>query len=115
MSDTEDQKTPDEDPLEIVKKAAETAATNEPEEPEFEEVQDANTQALSDALSSSFIIVKILMVVLIVAFLGSGVFRVKSNQEAILLRFGKATRAETLKPGLHWAFPYPIDEKVFVR
>lgn len=78
-------------------------------------VDDASTQALSEALGSSFRIIKVLMVVLVAAFLSSGVFTVNQNEVALVLRFGKpmGTGADQLlKPGLHWAFPYPIDEIV---
>src|SRR6266568_3830293 len=73
--------------------------------------EDASAQALSEALRSSFNIVKFLMGVLIVAFILSGVFTVKPNQVAIRLRFGRAVGvgAEQLhKPGLQWKLPYPV-------
>jgi modulator of FtsH protease HflK len=74
---------------------------------------DAGSQALAEALRSSFTIVKVVMVLLVLVFLASGLFTVGPEQRAILLRFGKA-RGEgekaLLMPGLHWSFPYPIDE-----
>lgn len=79
------------------------------------QVEDAGAQALADALSSSFRIVKLLMVILVIAFLASGIFTVNPNEVAVLLRFGKPAVGDTgelLRPGLHWAFPYPIDEIV---
>lgn len=78
---------------------------------------DSGSQALSDALRSSFAIVKVIMVVLVLVFIGSGVFTVPPNQKAVVLRFGKpssATKDQLLGPGLHWSWPYPIDEKVFI-
>jgi modulator of FtsH protease HflK len=79
-------------------------------------VEDAGTQALADALRSSFFLVKVFMIGLVVAFLISGVFTVHPNQVAVTLRFGKPvgmTLEQQLKqPGLHWKFPYPIDEIV---
>jgi len=80
-------------------------------------VEDAGSQALADALRSSFAIVKLVMIVLVVIFLGSGIFAVQQNQRAIRLRFGKPVgegEKALLGPGLHWAFPYPIDEVVTV-
>ena len=78
---------------------------------------DAGSQALSEALRSSFAIVKIVMVVLVVVFLASGFFKVNPQEQAIILRFGKpvgeGSRA-LLGPGGHWSFPYPIDEYVKV-
>jgi modulator of FtsH protease HflK len=79
--------------------------------------EDASAQALSDALRSGFNIVKVLMVGLVMTFIASGIFTVKPNQIAIKLRFGKPVgigEQQLLKPGLHWAFPYPIDEVVYV-
>jgi membrane protease subunit HflK len=78
---------------------------------------DASSQALSEALRSSFVIVKIVMVVLLIVFLGSGFFTVGPQERALVLRFGKPVGQGTdalLKPGFHWSFPYPIDEHVIV-
>jgi modulator of FtsH protease HflK len=79
---------------------------------------DAGAQALSEALHSSFSIVKFLMFGLVVAFLASGVFTVKPNQVAVLLRFGRPVGVgpeQILQPGLHWKLPAPIDEVVYIR
>lgn len=80
-------------------------------------MEDSSTQALSEALRSSFRIVRFLMLVLVLVFLGSGVFVVEPNQVAVVLRFGKPVGVgpdQLLKPGYHWAWPYPIDEKVMI-
>lgn len=80
-------------------------------------VEDASARALSDALRSSFNIVKLLMGALVAAFILSGVFTIKPNQVAIKLRFGRAVgtgSGQLLRPGLHWKFPYPIDDVVYV-
>ncbi|MEP6663675.1 MAG: hypothetical protein ABJC04_08420, partial [Verrucomicrobiota bacterium] len=50
-------------------------------------LDDSGSQALSDALRSSFAIIKIIMVGLVIVFLGSGVFIVPPNQKAIVLHF----------------------------
>ena len=76
---------------------------------------DAGSQALAEALRSSFAIVKFVMVALVVVFLGSGFFQVGPQEKAILLRFGRPVgqgQQALLGPGLHWSFPYPIDEVV---
>ena len=78
---------------------------------------DAGSQALAEALRSSFLIVKFVMVVLVLVFLASGFFTVNPQERAILLRFGKPVgegERALLGPGLHWSFPYPIDECVKV-
>lgn len=76
---------------------------------------DAGSQALADALKSSFGIVRLVMVVLVVLFFVKGIFIVGPQEKAIVLRFGKplGVGAEALKgPGFYWAMPYPIDEVV---
>jgi membrane protease subunit HflK len=79
---------------------------------------DAGSQALSEALRSSFAIVRFVMIILVVVFFAKGFFIVNPGQRAIILRFGRPVGQGTkalLEPGrLHWSFPYPIDEVVFV-
>lgn len=78
---------------------------------------DAGSRALSDALQSSFFIVKILMVLLVIGFFLSGMFSVGPQERAVILRFGQPLgtgEAALLGPGFHWAFPAPIDEKVII-
>ncbi len=77
--------------------------------------EDASSQALSEALRSSFQVVKVVMAALVIGFFCSGVFVVESNQVAVILRFGKPIglgSEQLLKPGWHWAWPYPVDEIV---
>jgi len=74
---------------------------------------DTAGRSLSEALSISFIILKIIMIVLIIAFLASGFVTVGSDEQALVLRFGKihgVGEERLLGPGPHWIFPYPIDE-----
>jgi modulator of FtsH protease HflK len=76
---------------------------------------DAGSQALDEALRSSFAIVKFVMVLLVVVFFGSGFFEVGPQEKAVILRFGKPVgegQKILLGAGLHWSFPYPIDEVV---
>ncbi len=90
----------------------EHAAPRPPETP-----LDPGSQALADALRSSFFIVKILMVALVLLFLGSGFFTVGPQERALVLRFGRPVgegESALLGPGAHWAFPYPVDEVVKV-
>lgn len=73
---------------------------------------DAGSKALSDALHSSFWIVKIIMAGLVVVFFASGFFSVGPQERAVILRFGKPVGegdAALLGPGAHWAWPSPID------
>jgi membrane protease subunit HflK len=75
---------------------------------------DSGSQALAEALRSSFAIVKVVMVVLLAVFIFSGFFTVGPQEKAIILRFGKPVGGDKslLGAGAHWAFPYPIDEVV---
>ena len=79
------------------------------------EMQDAGSQALAEALRSSFVIVKIAMVALVVIIFAAGFFTVGPQEKAIILRFGKPLGdgpKMLLNAGLHWSLPYPIDEVV---
>jgi len=83
--------------------------------PPPEVADDAGSQALSEALRSSFAIVKVLMIGLVVVFIGSGFFTVGTQEKAVKLRFGKVVGDgdnALLGPGPHWAWPSPIDEVV---
>jgi len=78
---------------------------------------DVGSQALSEALRSSFVIVKFVMALLVVVFLASGFFTVGPQQQAIILRLGRPLGSgdkALLGPGAHWSLPYPIDESVIV-
>ncbi len=79
------------------------------------ETRDAGSQALAEALGSSFTIVKIVMVLMVIAFFFKGFFQVGPQEKAVILRFGKPVgegEKALLGAGLHWAYPYPIDEVV---
>ncbi|MGL4667469.1 MAG: protease modulator HflK [Saezia sp.] len=48
----------------------------------------------------------------VLAWVGSGLFTVQEGQQAVILTFGKHTR--TVKPGLSWRFPFPIESHEIV-
>ena len=76
---------------------------------------DAGSQALAEALRSSFVIVQFVMWALVILFFCSGFFTVGPQEKAMILRFGKPVGEGPkvlLGAGLHWSFPYPIDEVV---
>jgi len=92
---------------------------HEPQEPPQPPSQtddlDAAGRSLSDALRISFAILKVIMIILVVAFLASGFKTVGPDEKALVLRFGKVRgigQEAILGPGAHWVFPYPIDELV---
>jgi membrane protease subunit HflK len=85
-----------------------------PEKPMPDEL-DAAGKSLSEALRLSFIVLKAIMIVLVIAFLVSGFKTVGSDEQALVLRFGKIQgigEDRLLGPGPHWILPYPIDEIV---
>ena len=78
---------------------------------------DAAGKSLSEALSISFVILKVIMVVLILAFLASGFKTVGSDEQALVLRFGKIRgvgEGRILKPRTrpYWIIPYPVERMV---
>lgn len=79
---------------------------------------DAAGKSLTDALQTSFLILKVIMVILVVLFVTSGVFRVKENEKALVLEFGRirgrGTEQRVLDSGLHWAWPEPICEIITI-
>jgi modulator of FtsH protease HflK len=102
-------------PLADNRPSSQAASPQAPMPPAAPPTEDAGTQALAEALRSSFRIVKALMIFLVACFVGSGIFVVKPNELAVVLRFGRPLgigSEQLLKPGLHWAAPLPIDEIV---
>jgi modulator of FtsH protease HflK len=88
---------------------------HEHDHPQPPEMQDAGSQALSEALRSSFVIVKVAMAALIVMVVCAGFFTVGPQERAIILRFGKPQgegQKMLLGAGWHWSLPYPIDEVI---
>ena len=76
---------------------------------------DTGSQALAEALHSSFAIVKVVMVLMVLAFFSSGFFTVGPQEKAVILRFGRPVgdgEKILLNSGWHWSYPYPIDEVV---
>ena len=76
---------------------------------------DSGSQALADALHSSFGIIKVVMAGLFIVFLFSGFFTVGPQEKAIILQFGKPVgegEKMLLGSGAHWSWPYPINEVI---
>ncbi len=83
------------------------------------EALDPANQSLADALRVSFWILKAIMLLLVIAFLGwsrhSGFFTVPPQKQALVLRFGAIKGAGVPKdPGNHWSWPYPIESREMV-
>jgi len=78
---------------------------------------DPASQSLADALRKSFAVLKALMLVLVVAYVLSGWFRVQPGEVGFVVRMGRVVgegSESILRPGWHWSFPYPIDQVVTV-
>ncbi|MBM3846000.1 MAG: hypothetical protein FJ405_06920 [Verrucomicrobia bacterium] len=74
---------------------------------------DAGSRALASALASSFAILKVVMVLLVIAFLLSNLKIVGPEERGVILRFGRPVgegEGVLLSPGAKLAWPYPIDE-----
>jgi len=92
-----------------------STAHEHPHPPQAPVPGDVGSQALAEALSSSFVIVKIALVGLVAVILGAGFFTVGPQERAVILRFGRPLgegQKMLLTAGLHWSLPYPIDEVI---
>ena len=79
--------------------------------------EDVSTQALTQALKGGFVIMYVVIFALLAYFFFSNWFRLNAGETAVVLRLGKPlqTGGNLLQEGeLHFAWPYPIDEKVIV-
>ncbi len=61
-------------------------------------------------------VIKGAVLVLLGLYLASGIYIVEANEAGVLLRFGKLA-PETIKPGIHYRLPWPVDkvETVSIR
>jgi len=54
-----------------------------------------------------------IIILFFLIFLGTGIYQVGPDEEAVLLRFGKYVK--TVGPGMHWYFPTPIGKRYIVK
>jgi len=77
---------------------------------------DSASRSLAEALRISFIILKVIMAGIALAFLATCFQAIGPQEQGILLRFGQIRVADNgevaLKSGLHFVLPYPIEELV---
>jgi membrane protease subunit HflK len=76
---------------------------------------DPGSKSLAEALRISFILLKGIMILLVVAFACSGFFTVDRDEVAVILRLGKIKgvgEQAILGPGARWSIPYPVDEVI---
>lgn len=82
------------------------------EPPHIDEYIKKGQEQLKQALPGGGKGVSILLLILVIGWIASGLYRVEPNEQGVVLQFGK--RTELTGPGLHWHLPYPI-ETVEVR
>jgi membrane protease subunit HflK len=75
----------------------------------FEAATDAANKALGDALRISFLILKVIMVVIVILYLFTNVRCIESSEQALVTRLGRL-RPRVFDAGLAWAYPYPLEE-----
>ena len=83
---------------------------------------DPARESLVSALQTSFGILRIVMVVLIVLYLASGFFRVNPGQKGLVSRLGElrthtaanGTQTPIFEPDWYWLLPDPFDTKILV-
>jgi len=75
---------------------------------------DAAQQSLADALRVSFNVLKAVMVILVVIYIFSGIFRVDEQNRAVRLRFGEPVGQSEYGPGWHFGLPFPLEEVIQV-
>jgi regulator of protease activity HflC (stomatin/prohibitin superfamily) len=73
---------------------------------------DTAASALEDAVGLAFGVLKVVMVLLVVAFVGSGMFTVAPHERAFVVRLGQLDETPR-EPGAHLAWPV-IDEVIRV-
>lgn len=74
---------------------------------------DPASQSLSDALRASFRVLKAIMLIVLILFLFSGVYRVGQNERVIESHLGALQPAS--EPGLHITWPYPIAQRTTIQ
>ncbi|MFH1344862.1 MAG: FtsH protease activity modulator HflK [Pseudomonadota bacterium] len=81
-----------------------------PRPPDLEDLLRRGQDRLQQMLPGGYFSglgIAILLLVAVVIWLFSGVFRVQSEELGVVLRFGKHVR--TVQPGLNYHWPYPIE------
>lgn len=81
------------------------------------EPTDPAQKSLADAMRVSFGVLKVIMVLMLIAYASTGVFTVEPQQQVVRLQFGKIIGeggGQVYEQGWYLGWPYPIEEKVKV-
>jgi membrane protease subunit HflK len=76
---------------------------------------DPAAESLTGALRSSFTVLRIVMIGLLILYVFSGVFKVQPGEQGLVSRLGKLREDEgraIFEPGAHFVWPEPFDEKI---
>lgn len=78
---------------------------------------DPAQESLVGALHTGFAILRILIVVLLLAYIASGSLRVDAGEQGLIIRLGRLvtnpeTQSAVFGQGWRWALPDPFDEKI---
>ncbi len=76
---------------------------------------DTGGKALANALRVSFVLLKFIMIVLVIAYFASGIYTIEPDWQGLVLRFGKIVgtpQDRVRQPGLGWCWPAPVDEVI---
>lgn len=92
-------------------RAASVQLRGEESGPRGASMMDPANQSLAEALRITYRLLQWAMVVLVVLYIGSGFQSVKTNERGVRLLFGRVI-AQDLRPGFHFAPPYPFGELV---
>lgn len=76
--------------------------------------ESGGLKALKDALNTTSIILRGAMIILIVAFLISGMKNLEQYENAVVLRFGAEHGEIRNEAGMQFALPYPVDQMIVV-
>ena len=76
--------------------------------------ESGGLKALKDALNTTSIILRIAMIILLIAFLVSGMRNLEQYENAVVLRFGAESGEVRSEAGMQFALPYPVDQMIVV-
>jgi regulator of protease activity HflC (stomatin/prohibitin superfamily) len=82
---------------------------------ELREAMDPANRSLADALQSSFRLLQVAILCLLVLFLFSGFKTVETTQSGVATVWGRIVESDDLEPGLHMNWPSPVGQFVLFQ
>ena len=71
--------------------------------------------SLQDALRTTFVFIRVIMFLLVIAFVFSGVRTIEKNEKAVVLQFGKLKSTFDSNSRFVFAWPYPFDSVISIK